>query len=784
LKFFFVFLLVCFFFFLLTLKQPVSFSLSRLSITTHVLRFLLSLGKSRLISFSIGVAEVRVKILKLDDGHEGLVSPRILPSGDCAIPAPPPPPPSSIGSGPLNKGSSASPVGKLRFSERVLLWLLPRVGLSLEEFRLILSAPPVAQSMVLKVSALTLACESNSQKQKLRFNAAIGISSVSFGVLVAGKEEEELVRVSAIACSLPIEMTDGLLLPTPSALLDFGIERIVSNCQLASILSLQSVVRALGERAPKNKELKLKGVKASSPKPLPPWVAKLVMPKVRIRLPLIEVRIKCRSHTLQLDGDVTCNASVSTKAGGPVVVTSEVGINVAVDACPVGLKSVMNPLARLSGLHCLLQASVGEKMSSVDLKVTTTGIIFNVVPDHARAVLSVLETVTSSSNASAVVGNVVPRSKIKATGATAVSPSLLTVQTRLHISASLNSIVVELSEHREAPSVLSIRLETPSVSIVKGGEAPATVIMQSTFLELRALAYQTPLSLEVLPISDQVLNIEALALRGDSGEVSITSKEISVQITPDFLDSLIPIVAALPLAEFMEFAVIAKGRSAVYNVSPKKQSISSTTTGLALSFRVGGNVQIHFADLRSNRETEVAVFSFLSSNFELVVPKKGSPQVTLEKFDGIRTRYRPQRVEDAGAGKSFPAFLSLAGFHLGDSHIDLQELSITWCPELHMMGLDLVASMIVCLQAYKKIIPRFATTTTMAPASASPRGERPPKSPVPTRNVPLEQRKFPEISASITQLRIRALLGMHSAMRVKKKKKKKFEGFNFSFHVG
>lgn len=57
-----------------------------------------------------------------------------------------------------------------------------------------------------------------------------------------------------------------------------------------------------------------------------------------------------------------------------------------------------------------------------------------------------------------------------------------------------------------------------------GGEAAVTVIMQSTFLELRASAYQTALGMEVLPISDQVVSMEALALRGDSTEVGITSK--------------------------------------------------------------------------------------------------------------------------------------------------------------------------------------------------------------------------------------------------------------------
>lgn len=361
------------------------------------------------------------------------------------------------------------------------------------------------------------------------------------------------------------------------------------------------------------------------------------------------------------------------------------------------------------------------------------------------------------------------------------------VQSRLHISASLNSIVVELSENRESNAILSVRLETPSVSMVKGeilfffcclflnshfnsllktgGEAAVTVIMQSTFLEVRALAYQTPLSMEVLPISDQVLIIEALALRGDSTEVGITSKEISVQVTPDLLESLIPVVSALPLAEFMEFAAVMKGRSV--NVVPTV-SIPTASSGSAikpartvsLSVRVAGNVQIHLADLRSNRETEVAVFSLLSSNLEIIIPKKGLPQIALEKFDGIRTRYRPNRVEDGGSGKTFPAFLTVGMLQVKDSHLDISELSVTWCPELHMMALDLVSSLLVCGIAYKRIIPRFAAAAPLV----TPRGSR--KSPIPSRAVPLEQRQFPEFTASVAQFRVRALLGMRSAMRV------------------
>jgi hypothetical protein len=104
-------------------------------------------------------------------------------------------------------------------------------------------------------------------------------------------------------------------------------------------------------------------------------------------------------------------------------------------------------------------------VSSLMKKATTTGILFHVVPDHARAALSVLEAVASSSSSSDSLGTVVSRARKKEIANAAMTSS---VQSRLHISASLNSIVVELSENRDANAVLSVRLETPSISIVKG----------------------------------------------------------------------------------------------------------------------------------------------------------------------------------------------------------------------------------------------------------------------------------------------------------------------------
>lgn len=248
--------------------------------------------------------------------------------------------------------------------ERALLWMLPKIGFKLDELKFVFSAPPVAQSVVLKVSNVALGFDAIVVK-KQRFTPTISISSIGLGISVARKEEE-LLGISSITLSVPLEVTDGLVLPQSSGLIDFGIEKVSSNCLLASLFSVQSLIVAALERLPKRDEHQTE--KKAVSKPLPLWVTKLEVPKLRIRLPLIAVRVKSRSHTLQLDSDAVCNASVSTK-GGPIVVTAEISINVAVDACPIGFTSVVNPLARLSGLHCFVQLSSSEKMKAFDLKV-------------------------------------------------------------------------------------------------------------------------------------------------------------------------------------------------------------------------------------------------------------------------------------------------------------------------------------------------------------------------------------------------------------------------------
>jgi hypothetical protein len=768
---------------------------ARLSLSTHVLRFLFSFGSARLVSLVVRGVTVHVRVPTEQPSEEKSPRPpRRDEASSSSIPLPPPPPPPMPM--PAASAAAAAVAGQAPTVERksmllrFALWLAPRVSVELDDVKLLVSVAPVAHSLQLAVSNLVLACESVGQKRQHSpnplFLPTLSVRSVGLAFVRHG-EEQELLRLSSIGCSLLLEAVDGMLLPPPSSLVDFAIDRIVSSCNLSSLLGVKKLLDAV----PKPSEAKAKKKESKRAKaPLPPWISKVEIPKVRIRLPLITVRIKCRTHSLNLDADVTCNASVSTK-GGPIVATGEVSINATVDACPVELSSVVNPLARLSGLHCFVQASGSDKGNTFDLKVTTTGIIFHVVPDHARAVLSVLEAFAST--AGVPVGSVVSASRAARKAQEAQDSTAS--QNRMHISASLNSIVVELSEQRETPSVLSVRLETPSVSIVKGGDA-ATVIMQSTFLQLSALAYQTPLALEVLPLSDQVLNIEALALRGDSGEVGITSKEVSVQLSPEVLESLLMVVSALPLAEFMEFAAAAKARRPVVSIarnsgsivlnrssaslsfavpSPRMSSMAERIAGsssslaaavaaapkqaaaASLSLRIGGNVQIHVADMRSNRETEVSILSLLTSNFELQAGGIAGPAISFDKLDGVRTRYRPQKPEEGG-GKTFPAFFSLGRFGLEKKHIDLEELSITWTPELHMAAVELASSLAVCAQAYKKIIPRLAAPAgPLPPASKSPGMSRP---------VPLEQRKFPEITATVTQFRVRALLGMHSAMRV------------------
>lgn len=706
--------------------------------------FLFSFGNSPLVSLLVSQCSVSVRLSEPKNGSSTSL-PQVA--------------------SPAKKSEPKKQRGQNSLVERLLPRILPRILVRVVNVQALVSCPSLSHVLVAGVGSISFEIQSSgrSLSGKPLFLPTLNVSEASLSWRFQN-DVEELIKLTSISCSVPLEASGGTLAFPQTSLLDFAIERITSQASLGSFLRLQHLAVAAAARKKQLQEVEEVNVvsKEERRKEVVAMLSKIEFPKIRVRLPLIAIRIRCQKHSLNVDSDITCNFSISAKTG-PLLVTGEVSINATIDAAPLDRMAHVSPLARLSGLHCFLQSSVAESVSTFDLKLTTTGIIFNVVPDHARVALSIVDTVHA---------NMVTSDKTKKKHAD-VKPhlshsttELVSGKGRIHVSASLNSIVVQLSEERDRPPVVSVRLETPSISVIGGG-GPATVIMQSTFLEMSSLAYQSPLALEVMPLSDKILNIEALALRGDSSELGITSKSVSVQLSPELLESMLPIVSALPLADLVERQAAAAPpvtpvvtplmSKRLSSPAPAVVEESGKPKGPAILVRVGGDVQLHLVDLRSNNQREAVVISLLSSDLELTAAPKSQPTLKLKRLDGITTRYRPTDPNDVP--KTFPAFFSCTNISVDPGVVSLDDLSVVWNPEFHFEALELGSSFAVCAISYVKIIPRLSQPAidrvqTRQGGSGS------------LRTVPLAQRKLPALVVNVTRFSVKALLGVHSAMRV------------------
>ena len=707
--------------------QNVSVAITRVAVVPHPLRYLFSLGSQGFVSVSVSGVRINVKAVE-DEAMKTTQpdSPSLPPSAPQALPM-----------------------------FNLILWFLANLSFSLDDFEVCLQG--ANERLVLSVAELNLHCEvlGRSSGVAPQFIPRLRVLSIALAWQTPQEtHRDELISVRHLQSSILLEGAEKRLYAPPTSLFDVSIERIQSNARLSAFVRLQALLLAFSppQSSPPSS--------ASSSNSV---LAQFIVPKVRIRLPLVTARIRCLSHSLDVDADLVFNASIST-VGGPVVTTGELSINATVDACPIASVSLVNPLVRLSGLHCFIQSVMSPQSSSLDLKLTTTGIIFHVVPDHARAWLSILEAVHFEPLQ-------VRRRKVSSIELTEISAgtrkSFSTDGSRVHVSASLNSIVVELSEHRESPPVLSLRVETPSISIV-GGSGTTRVIMQATFLELLALAYQTPIAETALPLSDHLINIESFSLRGDRHEVALNAKSAAFQVSPDVLNSLLPIVSALPLADIVKFRATVQKRC---DEAPEEQSkpaeavvargetTSAVPLGvtLNLSVEVSQSVQIHIVDLRSNQETEVCVLSLLTSNVELEVNQHQDsrmPTVSLsfDKLDVAPTRYRPT-VDGDPSVFAAPVFLSLTAVNFEDNELVIDDFSLQWNPELHLQSVDLVCSMLVTLIEYRQIIPRQTAATPVAPMKKSSADFDASSGP-----------SFPQICAKLNRFQVRVLIGMHSAM--------------------